>query len=67
VGAAIRVNGICRERVFVTTKLWDDDHREPERALDTSLRELNLGHVDLYLIDFPVRNVGKVGVPGTPR
>ena len=55
VGAAIRKSGIPREKIFVTTKLWNSDHGNPERALDTSLRKLKLNYVDLYLIHYPVR------------
>jgi diketogulonate reductase-like aldo/keto reductase len=55
VGAAIRMSGIPRDEIFVTTKLWNTDHRQPERALDTSLRKLKMDYVDLYLIHFPVR------------
>ena len=55
VGAAVRTSGIPRESIFVTTKLWNSDHGNPERALDTSLRKLKMDHVDLYLIHFPVR------------
>jgi len=55
VGAAIRRSGVRRENIFVTTKLSNADHENPERALDTSLRKLNLDYVDLYLIHYPVR------------
>jgi diketogulonate reductase-like aldo/keto reductase len=54
VGAAIRASGIPRESIFVTTKLWNEDHGDPRRALDASLRKLKMDYVDLYLIHFPV-------------
>lgn len=53
VGAAVRAGGVPRERVFVTTKLWNADHADPGRALDASLRRLGMEYVDLYLIHFP--------------
>ena len=55
-GRAVRASGIPRERVFVTSKLWNDDHgRGPaHRALEESLQRLDLGWIDLYLIHFPV-------------
>ena len=31
------------------------DHGNPERALETSLRKLNMDYVDLFLIHYPVR------------
>ena len=55
VGAAIRMSGIPRENIFVTTKLWNSDHGNPARALDTSLHKLKVDYVDLYLIHYPVR------------
>jgi diketogulonate reductase-like aldo/keto reductase len=55
VGAAIHKSGIPREQIFVTTKLWNSDHGNPERALETSLRKLQMYYVDLYLIHYPVR------------
>jgi diketogulonate reductase-like aldo/keto reductase len=56
VGEAVRKSGIPREQVFVTTKLWNNDHgrdRAP-RSFEESLKELNLGYIDLYLIHWPV-------------
>ena len=47
--------GIAREDVFVTTKLWNNNHR-PERvepAFDASLDRLGLEYLDLYLMHTP--------------
>jgi diketogulonate reductase-like aldo/keto reductase len=55
VGEAIARSGLPREELFVTTKLWNDDHgreRAP-RAFEASLARLGLDYVDLYLIHWP--------------
>jgi 2,5-diketo-D-gluconate reductase A len=56
VGAAIRRSGLSREQVFVTTKVWNDDHGYDRTlaAFDASLARLGLDAVDLYLIHWPV-------------
>jgi alcohol dehydrogenase (NADP+) len=44
-----------REQLFVTTKLWNNNHR-PERvkpALEASLRRLQVDYADAYLIHTP--------------
>jgi diketogulonate reductase-like aldo/keto reductase len=53
--AACKAGTIRREDIFVTTKLWNTNHR-PERvkpAFDASLRRLQLDYVDCYLIHTP--------------
>ncbi|CCD23821.1 uncharacterized protein NDAI_0C01600 [Naumovozyma dairenensis CBS 421] len=54
VGKAINDSGIPREEIFVTTKLWGTQHRDPETALNQSLERLGLDYVDLYLMHWPV-------------
>ena len=52
---AFKAGTVRREDVFVTTKLWNTNHR-PERvkpAFDASRRRLQLDDVDCYLIHTP--------------
>ena len=55
VGAAIAASGIPRDQLFVTTKLWNDEHKpdKARAAINGSLERLGLDHVDLYLIHWP--------------
>lgn len=55
VGAALRESGIPRDRIFVTTKLWNSDHGFDRtlRACDQSLARLGLEQLDLYLVHWP--------------
>jgi diketogulonate reductase-like aldo/keto reductase len=53
--AVFKTGTIRRKDVFVTTKLWNSNHR-PERvkpAFEASLRRLQLDYVDCYLIHTP--------------
>jgi aldehyde reductase len=53
--AGLAAGGIAREEIFVTTKLWNSNHR-PERvepAFEASLNRLGLDYLDLYLIHTP--------------
>jgi len=61
VGRAVRGSGIPREEVFVTTKLWPTDFGQVEHAFEGSLKRLDIGYVDLYLIHFPVAFVPGFG------
>ncbi|MCI4341675.1 MAG: aldo/keto reductase [Thermoplasmata archaeon] len=56
VGRAIADSGLPREEVFITTKLWNDDHGFDSalRAFEKSRQALGVEQVDLYLIHWPV-------------
>ena len=56
VGQAIHAAGLERGDVFITTKCPTDDHgyQQATRALKGSLDRLEMDHVDLYLIHWPV-------------
>jgi alcohol dehydrogenase (NADP+) len=53
--AGLAAEGIPRDDIFVTTKLWNTNHR-PERvepAFEASLERLRLDYLDLYLVHTP--------------
>lgn len=55
IGKAIKDSGIPREKLFVTTKLWNDMRGEEnaKKAFKISLEKLGLEYVDLYLLHWP--------------
>jgi len=56
VGAAIAASGVRREDIFVTTKLWNSEqgYDSTLEAFEKSIGRLGTGHVDLYLIHWPL-------------
>ncbi|CAL5869905.1 uncharacterized protein PFLUO_LOCUS4138 [Penicillium psychrofluorescens] len=50
------VPGLKREDLFITSKLWNSQHRPEvvEASLDACLAELELDYLDLYLVHWPV-------------
>lgn len=61
VGEAVRQSGIKRDELFITTKLWNDDHgyESALKAFDKSLKTLDTDYIDLYLIHWPVKDKRK--------
>lgn len=59
VGRGVKESGVPREKIFITTKLWNDDMRagRQKEAFEESLKALGTDYVDLYLIHWAVDNV----------
>ena len=53
IGEAIKECGVPRDQLFITTKLWNDQHDHVEAAYAESLKDLDCGYVDMYLIHTP--------------
>lgn len=55
IGKGIKNSGIPREEIFITTKLWNDDHgyENTIKACNESLKKLQIEYLDLYLIHWP--------------
>ena len=56
VGTAIKKCGVSREELFITTKLWvqDASYEGAKKAIETSLNNLGVNYIDLYLIHQPM-------------
>lgn len=59
VGRAIKASGVPREELFITTKLWIEDasYEGAKKAVEASLKRLQLDYLDLYLIHQPYGDV----------
>lgn len=53
VGQAVRVAGLPREELFVTTKFDREWHGDAQAGVETNLRTLGLDYADLILIHWP--------------
>lgn len=58
VGDGVRVCGVAREELFVTTKICEPCYTREQtlRTVEHSMRELKLDYVDLMLLHWPVGN-----------
>lgn len=56
VGSAVRdtvKNGLSREEIFVTTKIYPTQFGNPQKAIEESMSRLDLGYIDLLLLHHP--------------
>lgn len=65
----IFAEGLHRDEVWVTSKLWNDKHAEGDviAACEKSLKDLQLEYLDLYLIHWPFPNHHPPGCDVTSR
>ena len=62
VGAAVRraleAGDVVRDELFLTTKVWNDDHLRVAEAFEESMGRLGLEQLDLLLLHWPVPDAG---------
>lgn len=52
----LRSDGVSREELWVTSKVWNDSHDRVKASCEQSLRNLGLEFLDLYLVHWPFPN-----------
>ena len=60
--AKVLENGISRDDLWVTSKVWNDRHDDAFGSCEDTLQDLGLDYLDLYLIHWPFRNHHGPGV-----
>jgi diketogulonate reductase-like aldo/keto reductase len=54
--AELQDEGLDRNELWITSKLWNDKHNEVFASCEQSLRDLRLDYLDLFLIHWPFPN-----------
>lgn len=66
-GRLMAAGTVRREELFITSKVWNDQHGDVAAACRQSLSDLGLDYVDLYLVHWPVPNYHAPGCSGDSR
>ncbi|KAI1437231.1 aldo/keto reductase family protein [Xylaria sp. CBS 124048] len=53
VGEGVRLSGVPREQIWITTKLDNPWHKRVTEGIEASLKNLGMEYVDLYLMHWP--------------
>ena len=58
---------LTREELFITSKVWNDQHEHVVESCKKSLEDLQLEYVDLYFVHWPFPNYHAPGCSGDSR
>lgn len=58
----IMENGIKREELFITSKVWNDQHDNVIESCKQTLKDLQLDYLDCYFVHWPFPNFHAKGV-----
>lgn len=58
---------VKREDLFITSKVWNDQHEHVRESCEKSLKDLGLKQIDLYFLHWPFPNYHAPGCDGDSR
>lgn len=58
---------VKRDELFITSKVWNDQHEHVRESCEKSLRDLGLEQIDLYFLHWPFPNYHAPGCDGDSR
>lgn len=58
---------VTRKELFITSKVWNDNHRQVEASCKRSLENLKSDYIDLYFVHWPFPNYHAPGCDGDSR
>ena len=64
---ALEDGTVKREELFITSKVWNDQHEHVIESCKKSLADLQLSQIDLYFIHWPFPNYHAPGCDGDSR
>ena len=67
INALFKEGVVKRQEMFITSKVWNDQHREVRKACEKSLKDLGLDYIDLYFVHWPFPNYHAPGCDGDSR
>ncbi|KAI8866818.1 putative aldo-keto reductase [Ramicandelaber brevisporus] len=56
IAAGLAATGLPRESLWITSKLWGNQHNSVAAAVDRMLSELGVAYLDLLLVHFPIEH-----------
>jgi len=60
----VMAGGVPREELWITSKVWNDQHQNVGESCRRSLKDLGLDYLDLYLVHWPFPNFHPKGCSG---
>ena len=64
---ALQSGVVKRDELFITSKVWNDMHRQVQTSVKKTLSDLQLSYVDAYFVHWPFPNYHAPGCDGDSR